>query len=447
VLEAGATVGGGARTQELTRPGVLHDVCSAIHPLGVGSPFFSGLPLEQHGLEWIHPTVPLAHPLDDGTAAVLARELEETEESFRYAPDAKAYRKLFRTLTDWWTHLAPDLLAPPHFPGKPGLFARFSRHAVRSASGLAEKQFGGVRARALFAGNAAHSVLPLTQRASAAVGLVLQISGHAVGWPMPRGGSQQISNALASFLTHLGGEIVTNHPVKSLDEMPTARAYLFDTSPSQLLQMVGEEQLSPLYRRQLTNYRHGPGIFKMDWALDGPIPWQAEACRGAGTVHVGGTLNEITEAEATVWRGAHPEKPFVLVAQQSLFDPTRAPANKHTGWAYCHVPSGSTVDMTDRIEAQIERFAPGFRDLILERHTMNTEAMQEYNRNYIGGDITGGVASLRQLVGRPALRRRSYVTSDPRLLLCSASTPPGAGVHGMCGYHAAMTALRNTLRD
>ena len=431
-----------ARLERPTLPGFVHDICSAIHPLAVGSPFLSTLPLSEHGLEWIHPLAPLAHPFDDGTAALLERSVEATCETI--GDDASAYRKLMAPLVADWDKLAVELLGPLRPPRHPLALARFGLRAIRSARGLAEAVFRGERARALFAGTAAHSILPLERSLTAGVSLVLGISGHAVGWPMPRGGSQRISDALASYLRSLGGEIVTLTPVESVDELKPSRVILLDLTPRQLLR-IADHRLPTRYRRKLQRYRYGPGVFKVDWALEGPIPWKATECARAGTVHLGGTIEEIAAAEGAVWKGQHPERPFVLLAQQSLFDPTRAPEGKHTAWAYCHVPNGSTFDMTDRIERQIERFAPGFRDLILGRSTMSPEGLEEYNANYVGGDIIGGVQDLRQHFARPTLSLSPYVTPARGLYICSSSTPPGGGVHGMCGYFAARAALRRDL--
>ncbi len=439
VLEAKATVGGGMRSAELTLPGFIHDICSAIHPLGVGSPFFRNLPLAGYGLTWIHPPAPLAHPLDDGTA-VLEQSLEATGATL--GQDAQAYCRLMAPLVADWDKLAVDLLGPFPFPPRhPLALARFGLSAIRSARGLAESLFKGEPARALFAGLAGHSIMPLEQPPTAAFGLVLGIVGHVLGWPLPQGGSQQIANALAAYFNSLGGEIVTNTPVESLDTLPSSRLVMFDIAPRQFLRLAGD-RLPSGYRRQLEVYRYGPGVFKVDWALDGPIPWRATECTHAGTVHVGGTLAEIAAGERAVGQGQHPEKPFVLVAQQSLFDPSRAPTGKHTAWAYCHVPNGSTFDMTTRIEAQIERFAPGFRERILARHVMSPAQMEQYNPNYVGGDINSGVQDFRQLFTRPAVRWVPYSTPIKGFYLCSSSTPPGGGVHGMCGYHAARAALR-----
>jgi phytoene dehydrogenase-like protein len=443
VFEARGTIGGGTRSAELTLPGFIHDICSAIHPLGIGSPFFRTLPLVEHGLEWIHSPSPLAHPFDDGTAAVLERSIDETGKTLDQ--DADAYRNVMKPLVADWNKLAVDLLGPLQLPRHPMAIGRFGLSAIRPAYGFAKGTFKSERARGFFAGLAAHSIMPLDQMITSAIGLVLGILGHTVGWPMPRGGSQKIAEALARYLHSLDGEIITDRLIESIDELPTARAILLDVTPRQLLRMAGH-RLPVGYRRKLEAYRYGPGVFKLDWALDGPIPWSANECTRAGTVHLGGTLDEIATGERMVWEGKHPEKPYVLVAQQSLFDPTRAPAGKHTAWAYCHVPNGSTFDMTERIEAQIERFAPGFRDLILARSTRSPAQFEQYNPNYIGGDINGGVQDLRQLFTRPTARLVPYSTPIKGLYICSSSTPPGGGVHGMCGYHAAHAALRALFR-
>jgi phytoene dehydrogenase-like protein len=439
VLEAEATIGGGARSAELTIPGFLHDVCSAIHPLAVSSPFFRDLPLAQYGLEMIQPPAPVAHPLDDGTAAVLERSVEETGRAL--GADADAYRRLMGPLAaDAW-RLYDDLLGPLHMPRHPLALARFGLRGIGSARRLAESWFRGAPARVLFAGLAAHSVLPLERPPSAAVGLMLGLTGHVAGWPLPRGGSQKISDALASYLRTLGGEVVTGRRVGSLDELPPARAVLLDVSTTQLATIAGD-RLPRGYVARLGRYRYGPGVFKLDWALDGPIPWKAAACARAGTVHLGGTLPEVAESESAVWRGEHAERPFVLLAQQSLFDPTRAPPGKHTAWAYCHVPNGSTFDMSARIEDQVERFAPGFRDRVLARSVLTPADFERRNANCVGGDVTGGVQDFRQLFTRPVARLVPYATPVKGLYLCSASTPPGGGVHGMCGLFAARAALR-----
>ena len=439
LIEGAERIGGGMRSAELTLPGFVHDICSAIHPLGVGSPFFSSLPLADYGLRWIHPPAPLAHPFDDGTAALLERSVEATGATL--GEDGGAYERLMAPLVADWPQLAEEILGPPHLPRHPVMLARFGMPALRSAAGLARQIFRGQRARALFAGLAAHSLLPLERPVSAAFALVLGLAGHAAGWPLPEGGAQRLADALATCLEHLGGEIVTGRPIASLEEVAGARLVLLDVTPRQLLEMAGP-RLGALYRRQLGRFRYGSGVFKIDWALNGPIPWRAPACARAGTVHLGGTLEEIAAGERAIWQGRHPAKPFVLLAQQSLFDPSRAPAGKHTGWAYCHVPNGSRFDMTERIESQVERFAPGFRRLILDRHVRCAAELEVYNPNFIGGDINGGVQDLGQLFTRPVLRPNPYATGVPGLFLCSASTPPGGGVHGMCGYHAARAALR-----
>ncbi len=444
VYEAKETIGGGSRSMELTLPGFVHDVCSAIHPLGLGSTFFRSLPLEQYGLEWIQPPAPLAHPLDNDTVAVLERSIEATGATL--GTDAQAYKKLMTPFVAHWNRIADAFLGPLRLPplfAHPFELASFGFKAIRPASALAKSLFKEEHARAIFAGMCGHSMLPFDRPTSAAAGLVLGGLGHAIGWPLPRGGSQNIMDAMAAYLRTLGGEIVTGAEVKSLDMLPPARTVLCDITPRQLLHIAGT-RLPSSYQRKLQHYRYGPGVFKLDLALDGPIPWRAAACERAGTVHIGGTLPEIAASESAVWRGEHPEKPFVLLAQQSLFDPTRAPAGKHTAWAYCHVPSGSTLDMSERIEAQIERFAPGFRDRILARHTFTAAQLEQYNANYIGGDINGGVQDIWQLFTRPTIQVNPYTTPLKGVYLCSSSTPPGGGVHGLCGYYAATTALKKS---
>jgi phytoene dehydrogenase-like protein len=427
----------------LTLPGYTHDICSAIHPLAVASPFFRDLPLGRYDLAWIHPLAPVAHPLDDGTAVLLERSIQATGEHL--GRDAVAYRRLMEPLVDDWERLAPDLLGPfPLSPQNPLALARFGLRGICSARALAEAAFEGERARALFAGLAAHSVLPLEQPISAAIGLVLGILAHAVGWPMPQGGAQRIADTLAAHFRSLGGTIVTGQQIERLDQLPAAQAVLLNVTPRQLLRIAGD-QFPAGYQRALTRYRYGPGVFKLDWALDAPIPWQASACARAATVHLGGTMAEIAAAEQAVWQGQHPQRPYVLLAQHTLFDSSRAPEGKHTAWAYCHVPNGSALDMTSRIEAQVERFAPGFRDRILARSVMPPAAMQRYNANYVGGDINGGAQDLRQLFTRPTIQLKPYATAVKGLFICSSSTPPGGGVHGMSGYHAARLALRRSL--
>ncbi|MDX6597326.1 MAG: hypothetical protein QOE87_1213 [Gaiellales bacterium] len=443
VLEAAATIGGGTRTAELTLPGFRHDVCSAIHPLALASPFLRRLPLEEHGLQFAHPEIPLAHPLDDGTAVALHRSVEETAAGL--GSDADAYRELMAPLARRWKALAGDLLGPLRVPRHPVADARFARDGFRSAAGLARARFTGMRAQALFAGSAAHAMRPLESLTTASFGLMLQLLGHAVGWPSAVGGSQAITAAMASLLRSLGGEIQTGREVRSLGELSGARAVLLDLTPRQILAVAGPG-LPPRYRRALGRYRYGPGVFKLDYALAAPAPWSAPECRRAGTVHLGGRLEEIAEAEREVAQGRHATRPFVVVAQQSLFDPTRAPSGAHTLWAYCHVPNGSELDVREAIESQIERRAPGFRNLIRSCHAMGPADLQAYDANYVGGDINGGAADLRQLLARPVARRVPYTTPDPRLFVCSSSTPPGGGVHAMCGWHAARAALRGVLR-
>jgi phytoene dehydrogenase-like protein len=439
LIEAADTVGGGARSAELTLPAFLHDVCSAIHPLGVASPFFRALPLAEHDLEWIEPPAALAHPFDDGTAVVLERAQDAAVPGL--GDDEARWRRLFAPLARDAESLLEDVLAPLHLPAHPLRLARFGARAALPATALARLSFGGAKARGVFAGLAAHSMLPLERPPSAAFGLMLGLLAHSVGWPLPRGGSQRLSDALASHLRSLGGEIETGHRVDSLAELGDARPVLLDVTPRGLLALAGD-RLPARYRRRLERYRYGPGVFKLDWALDGPIPWQAEECARAGTVHLGATLEEIAASEAAPFRGEVAERPYVLLAQQSLFDPTRAPAGQHTAWAYCHVPNGSPVDMTERIEAQVERFAPGFRERILGRSALRPANVESYNENYVGGDINGGAAILSQLFTRPVARMSPYTTPLPGVFLCSASTPPGGGVHGMCGFHAARAALR-----
>ena len=439
VLEAEETVGGGTRSAEITLPGFVHDLGSAIHPLGFASPFFRMLPLEEHGLEWVHPPAPLAHPFDHESAAVLEWSVEGTGATLGL--DAGAYERLMGPIVGDWDRIVGSLLGPLRPPRHPFALARFGIRAIRSAHALAKSLFEGERARGLFAGNAAHSFLPLTQPPSASFGLVLGALGHAGGWPFPRGGSQKIADALVSYLRSLGGEIYIGVRVSSVDEVPRTRTVLFDVTPRQLLSIAGGH-FTGLYRHALKRYRYGPGVFKVDFALDGPIPWRAQECFRAATVHLGGMLDEISAGEAAVWRNEHPERPFVLLAQQSLFDQTRAPAGKHTAWTYCHVPNGSTFDMTERIEKQIERFAPGFRDRILAKNAMSSADLERTNANLVGGDINGGVMDFRQLFTRPMPRPNPYSTPAKGLYICSSSTPPGGGVHGMCGYFAARAALR-----
>ena len=439
VLEAKDTIGGGTRSAALTLPGFTHDICSAIHPLAAESPFFKTLPLREHGLQFIYPTLPAAHPLDNGKAAALHSSIADTAREL--LGDEKNYLSLLQPLVKDWKKIAGDVLGPLRFPSNPVAFARFGMQAILPAQYLSKK-FITPEAKALWAGVAAHSIQPLTNIATSAIALVLLITGHHGGWPFPRGGSQAIADALGSYFKSLGGKIETNVLVRSMDQIPSAHAVLFDVSPRQLLEIAGHK-FSSLYKWQLARYRYGMGVFKVDWALDGETPFVAEACRHSGTVHLGNTFEEIAAAEQMVWDGKHPDRPFVLFAQQSLFDPSRAPAGKHTAWGYCHVPHGSSVDMTERIEKQVERFAPGFRERILARNTFNATEMEAYNPNYVGGDINGGVSDIGQIFTRPALRLSPYRTSAKGIYICSSSTPPGGGVHGMCGVRAADRALKD----
>jgi phytoene dehydrogenase-like protein len=445
VVESASTPGGGVRSAELTLPGFVHDVCSSVYPMTVCSPFLRSLPLQDHGLEWIFPPVAMAHPLDDGTAVLLHNALAETAAALG-AADGAAYRHLVGDLLPHWPELFADALRPPRLPRHPLVMARFGLRALRSARGLACSAFHGERARALFAGLAAHSMLPLEELSTAAVGLVLGVAAHAAGWPIVSGGSQGLTSAMVSFLKSLGGQLITGCNVESLDQLPPARAVLLDVTPRQLLSMAGEGASThsgwPRYRRQLERYRYGLGVFKIDWALSRPVPWRAPDCALAGTLHLGGTLDEICESERRAWCGEVSERPFVLFAQPSLFDATRAPRSQHTAWAYCHVPNGFSGDMTDAIEKQVERFAPGFRATILSRSVMGPAALERHNPNIIGGDIGGGAPVLSQLFLRPTASL--YRTPLPGVLLCSSSTPPGPGVHGMCGYWAAEEAIKSS---
>ncbi len=441
VLEANSTIGGGARSAGLTLPGFIHDICSAVHPLGAGSPFFKTLPLGKFGLDWIQPEIPLAHPLDDGTAAGLQRDVNLTADSL--GADADAYRNLMTPLVRDWPKLAAEFLQPIlHLPRYPITLGKFGIRALCPATLLTRLLFKDEPARALFAGIAAHSFLPLESLIASGFGLVLGSAGHAVGWPVPRKGSQSISDALTSHLRELGGKIEINHRIDNLDQLPKSRATLFDMTAWQFARIAGH-QLPSGYRRRLENFPHAPGVFKIDYALNSPIPWKAEACRKAGTIHLGGSLDQIAAAEREVARGTIPKRPFILVVQQSIFDNTRAPDGKHTLWAYCHVPFGCNVDMSEAIENQIERFAPGFRDCVLARHKMSGSDLAKSNSNLTGGDINGGAADLWHLIARPVFSPTPYRTPLAGIYLCSSSTPPGGGVHGMCGYHAARTALHD----
>ncbi|HEY0482888.1 MAG TPA: NAD(P)/FAD-dependent oxidoreductase [Kofleriaceae bacterium] len=442
VLEAADEPGGGTRSAELTLPGFVHDRCSAVHPMAILSPWLRQLPLAEHGLRWIQPPASVAHPLDDQPAVLLRQSLADT--AAELDGDARAYRRLLAPFLDDPHGLYGDALAPLGLPRHPLLLLRFGLLGLRSATGLA-RRFDGPRARALLAGCATHAILPLDRALGGAVAMLFLIAGHVEPWPVAAGGSHAITRALGGVLAAAGGRIETGRAVRALADLPPARVFLFDTSPAQLATIAGPV-LPARYVRRLRRYRYGPGVFKLDWALDGAIPWRDPRCLEASTVHVGGSLEDIAAAEAAVWRGEHPERPFVMVCQQSQFDPARAPAGQHTGYAYCHVPANSTVDLTLQIEQQIERFAPGFRDRILARRVTTTGDLERDNPNYVGGAITGGVADLFQLFTRPVARLDPYSTPNPRIFLCSASTPPGGGVHGMCGYHAARAALRRIAR-
>ena len=441
--EAQPTVGGGLRSDELTLPGFVHDACSAVYAVALTSPFFTSLPLDRFGLEWIQPPVPLAHPLDDGSAAMLERSLEVTARGL--GSGGRAWMRLLEPFVRAWPRFARDLLAPPlRFPHSPLLMARFGLQGLRPATSVA-RGLPGVRARALFAGNAAHSFLALDQPGTAAFGLMLSGAGHAVGWPIPRGGSQRVADALAGYFRSLGGEIVTSAPVERLEEVRDSRLVLLDLTPRQVLRIAGGK-LPDGYRRALERYRYGSAAFKLDWALDAPTPWTAPECARAGTLHLCGTLEETAASEAAHVRGELHDRPFVLFVQPTLFDSTRAPAGKHIAWAYCHVPHGYAGDATERIERQVERFAPGFRERILARSVLTPADLERRNANLVGGDISGGVMDLRQVFARPILRPTPYRTPLRGVYLCSSSTPPGGGVHGMSGHLAAVAALAELRR-
>jgi phytoene dehydrogenase-like protein len=442
VYEAQDTIGGATRSAALTLPGFVHDLCATVHALAIASPFLRTLPLEAHGLTFAHPEAPFAHPLDDGTAVVLERSVKATADAL--GRDARAYRTLVGPFVEASENLMESLLGPPRFR-HPVLMARFAVHAIRSAAALANGRFADARTRALLAGAAAHSMIPLDRLATSGFGLGLIVAAHAVGWPVARGGSQHLANAMASYLRSIGGAIETGVRVDSLEQLPPSRAVLCDVTPRQFLRIAGT-RLPAGYRRRLERYRYGPGVFKMDWALDAPVPWRAPGCARAGTIHLGGSLEEIADAERAAWEGRVHDRPYVLLVQSSQFDRARAPDGRHTLWAYCHVPHASPEDMTDRIERQIERFAPGFRDTIAARHAMGPAELERRNANLVGGDISGGASDLRQLLTRPVASFTPYATPIDGVYLCSSSTPPGVGVHGMCGYFAAHAALKQTLR-
>ncbi len=439
VVEASKTIGGGTRTAELTLPGFYHDVCSAVHPLAVLSPFLKSLPLQDYGLEWLFPEVSVAHPLDDGPAVLLQKSIEDTAADLGI--DATAWKQLFSDFVENGDGLLEDLLAPLKFPNRPLPFIKFGLKAMSSAISLCNHHFKEERSKALFAGCAAHSVIPLDFRFSSAIGMVLAISGHLVDWPVAKGGSKNITKAMVGYFQSLGGEVQTSFKVYNLEELPSAKAYIFDTDTRQL-STIAAHHLPQNFKKRLLKFNYGPGIFKVDWALDGYIPWKDSNCLKAATVHIGGTMQEIAKSEHMAWHGKHSSKPFVLLCQQSEMDVSRAPQGKQTGYAYCHVPNGSTKNMTQEIENQMERFAPGFNDLILARHITNSEMLNAYNLNYVGGSITGGANNFSQLFARPTLRWDPYTTPNKKIFICSASTPPGGGVHGMCGYWAAQSVLK-----
>lgn len=443
VIEASPTIGGGMRTAELTLPGFRHDVCSAVHPFGILSPYWRTLPLAEHGLRWVQGAASVAHPLDDGPAVLLRRSVEET--SRELGEDAQAWRRFVAPFAKRPHALLADLLGPLRLPRHPFRMLRFGLSAMRSVNGLARARFSGARARALYAGCAAHGILPFDIAFGAGIGILFSSIAHIEQWPVAAGGSQAIADALASYLRELGGRIETGRRVARLADLPPARAYLLDTDPRQLATIAGDA-LPARYLRRLGRYRYGPGVFKVDWALDGPIPWADPRCLEASTVHLGGTLEEIGAGERAAWDGEHVERPFVLLCQQSQLDPSRAPPGRHTGYAYCHVPAGSPRDVSDLVEAQVERFAPGFRDRILARKTWGPADLERYNANYVGGAITGGAADFGQLFARPVSWWSPYRTPHRQIFLCSASTPPGGGVHGMCGYFAAQSALERLHR-
>ncbi len=438
LYEKNEVIGGACRSSELIKLGFLLDVGSAVYPLAIASPFFKEVPLEEYGLRWIEPAASLAHPFDDGTAVLVSKSIAETV-SMLDSSDAKIYQNLMNSLVNQWEEIITEVMQFPRFSvHHPFSLFRFGRYALHSVTGFAEHLFNGARTKAVIAGLGVHSVMNLEQRASIAAGLILAIAAHTTGWPLPEGGSQSIVNAMASYLTKLGGNIITNCDVKSLRQLPPHQLLMLDITPKQFLDIAGRE-LPDSYKRQLKNYSYGPGVFKVDWILDGPIPWKAKDCQMAGTVHIGGYLEEIASAERDIWQGHHTEKPFILLAQPSLIDKTRSKGTGHIAWGYCHVPNSSSFDMTERIESQVERFAPGFKDRIIARNVMFPSDIQKYNANCIGGDITGGAQSLRRMI----FPRVSYETPLKNIFLCSATTPPGPGVHGMCGVRAAMKAIKN----
>lgn len=440
VLEASSTIGGGTRTEELTEPGFMHDVCAAVLPTTVSSPFLRSLPLEKYGLDFIYPEISYAHPLEKGKSVNMYHSFDKTLEEL--SNEAQAYKTMFGNFIENWKTLSVDVFGPLRFPSNPLLMAKFGFKGALSAKKLVHNYFNNPDLKAAFAGCAAHSILPLDKAFSASFGLVLGASAHATGWPIAKGGTHKVTKALAHLFQSLGGTIQTNYRVKTLADIPACKAILFDLTPHQIAE-IAESELPLSYRKKLLNYEYGPGSFKMDWALSEPVPWNNPELRKAGTVHLGGTFEEIAKSEQLVWEGKHPQKPYMIVTQPSLFDESRAPKGKHTLWAYCHVPNGSTQNMTKEIEDQIERYAPGFKDTIISKHALNSKQLQAYNSNYVGGDINGGAQFFKQLFGRPVLKWNPYKIPGKPMYICSSSTPPGGGVHGMCGYHAAQSVLKN----
>lgn len=442
LVEGRKTFGGGMRTEECTLPGLKHDICSAIHPLAIASPFLKTLPLHEHGLRFLFPVKAAAHPLLDGSAAWLCQSVEASAASL--GQDADAYQRLMESLLPVWRKAGADILAPLHWPKHPWMLAKFGLKAMQPSDVL-KRHFQGDRARGLWAGMAAHSILPLNKLSTSAIGLVLMLAAHDKGWPIPEGGSQSIADSMVNLFVHLGGQVESDFYVRKLSDLPESKVILFDTSPRQMTEIAGES-FSSFYKWQLNRYKYGMGVFKIDWAIEGDVPFTAEECRDAGTVHLGNTYEEIAYSEKITWQGKHPDNPFVLLAQQAKTDGTRRVGNIQPVWGYCHVPLGSDVDMTEAIENQIERFAPGFKDRIIAKRVMNTRQFQDYNPNYIGGDINGGALNITQLFTRPAWRFSPYSTPAKGIYLCSASTPPGGGVHGMSGYYAARRAFKDVFK-
>ncbi len=440
IFESKDSVGGGTRTLELREPGFKHDICSAVHPTAVSSPFFNTLPLSDYGLEWIHPDFPVAHPLEDGEAVIAEKSFENTLE--RLGADSKNYRKLFKEFVDSWQYLSKDLFGTLRIPNHPLAMMRFGWYGMFSSNLLSSSFFKLDRTKAYFAGLAAHSILPLENAFTASFGLVLGTTVHSVGWPIAKNGSHSITKALAGFFEFLGGEIELNTHIESLEEFPANKPILFDLTPQQIT-TIADSKIPDSLKERLLRYNYGPGAFKVDFALSEPVPWLNEECKKAGTLHLGGSMEELAYSEKDVWKGIHSEKPYVLVSQPSVFDESRAPKGKHVLWSYCHVPNGSTEDMEERIINQIERYAPGFRDIIISTSTMTAMDFEKYNPNYIGGDINGGAQNLKQLFGRPLIKWDPYKLPVDHLYICSSSTPPGGGVHGMSGFNAARSVLKN----